>query len=240
MPAYFNDAQREATKTAGKIAGLNVLKILSEPVAAALAFGQSTIEDEENILVYDLGKNKHFYNSKIDFQLFIHFVFLFFSISGGGTFDTAIVTIDSMGMHDVRSTNGNTRLGGAKFNDALMRLCIKKAKIDLMLDKEQISAIRASCEEGKKILSSCDKAEILIGTESIEVTRKEFETLIAPYVEETAKCVKDALLDSDLQIEEIHKVLLVGGGTYTPIIRDKLESIFGKKVDTSINPMEAG
>ncbi|XP_031636874.1 heat shock 70 kDa protein-like [Contarinia nasturtii] len=216
VPAYFNDAKREATKSAGRIAGLNVLNVLSEPVAAALAFGRLIKGDEEqNVLVYDLG---------------------------GGTFDTAIVSITPFGMHHVRSTNGNTRLGGAKFVDVLMRLCIKKL-IEMIgkmtIGIEQMVIIRAACEEAKIKLSTDEETIITIGDQKIPIKRTEYEQLIEPMVEKTMQCVKNAVDDADMEVEDINHIVLVGGGTYTPLIRKQLRSFFNKEGNTKINPMEA-
>lgn len=146
-------------------------------------------------------------------------------------------------MYHVRSTNGNTRLGGAKFVDVLMRLCVEKFKEKFgqtAIDMEQMTSIRAACEEAKIKLSTDDEAIICICNETIPIKRTEYEQLIDPMVEKTMQCVKNAINDADLELQDIHHVALVGGGTYTPMIRDKLRSYFGKEVHTGVNPMEGG
>lgn len=145
-----------------------------------------------------------------------------------------------MGIYHVRSTNGNTRLGGAKFSEILMRLCIEKLKGTVAVNKEQMVMIRATREEGKKALSIEREVKISFGENDIKITREEYEQIIAPFVEKTMNCVKNALDESDLEADEIHKVALVGGGFFTPIIQQELELFFGKPVNTEINPMEAG
>lgn len=162
--------------------------------------------------------------------------------SGGGTFDAAIVSISSMGIYHVRSTSGNTRLGGAKFVNSLMRHGINKYKhmINKELDSEDIALLRVACENAKTQLSTDTEAKILIDEHSITIKRDEYEGIITPLVDKTMQCVTKALEDSDLEKEEIHKIVLVGGGTFTPLVRAKLESFFGKPVNTDINPMEAG
>lgn len=146
-------------------------------------------------------------------------------------------------MHHVRSTNGNTRLGGSKFVDVLMRLYIKKLKEmfgQTTIDIEQMISIRAACEEAKIKLSTDDEANICICDEAIPIKRTEYEQLIEPKVERTMQCVKNAIDDADLELQDIHHVALVGGSTYTPLIRQKLRSYFGKEAHTEVNPMEAG
>lgn len=238
VPAYFDDAQREATKVAGKIAGMNVLKILSEPVAAALAFGYSnSVEEDENILVYDLGKKKLIMKMK-----YVGDLSYFYLSLGGGTFDVAIVSISTTGMYHVRSTNGDTRLGASKFVGALMVKGLVKSMNtkEEMRDVEDMVHLRASCEQAKKHLSTDAEAKIEICGRSITFTRGEYDELIAPYIGRSMRCVENAIKDSELSKEEINKIVLVGGGTFTPLIRSTLESFFGKAVNTSINPMEAG
>lgn len=149
-----------------------------------------------------------------------------------------------MGIYHVRSTNGNTRLGGAKLVEILMRYCIEKLKENMQhtveFNKEEMVIVRAACEKCKKELSTNNEVNIFFGENVIKLTRHDYEQLITPFVEKTMECVKIALEESDLEIDEIHKIALVGGGSFTPLIRGKLESFFKKQVNTEINPMEAG
>lgn len=174
-----------------------------------------------------------------------------FSISDylrGGTCDVAIVSINSLGIYHVRSTNGNTRLGGAKLTDILMKFCLDKLKESVMpidMDMDSLSAmglsmLRNVCEEAKKELSKQNDAEITVFEEKISISRGEYERLITPFVDKTIQCVINALEDADLESTEISKVILVGGGSYTPLGRTSLESLFKKSVNTDVNPMEAG
>lgn len=241
VPAYFNDIQRESTKVAGTIAGLNVLKVISEPVAAALAFGSTNVSNKEkNILVYDLGNYTTFFFIPVHTQNIFFIIFIF---SGGGTFDIAVVSINELGCYHVRATNGHTRLGASKFDECLMKFCIQKLTdmmIDINFKKDELCFIRLRCEEAKKNLSKINQVEIVLGGRTITIDRDQYNQLIKGYVDSTMTCVANALDDADLEKHEIDEIILVGGGTYTPLIRSTLEDFFGKPVNTSVNPMEAG
>lgn len=157
-----------------------------------------------------------------------------------GTFDTAIVSINDMGMYHVRATNGNTR---TRFVDAMMEYCIDKLEdraIEVNFDARELSIIRVECEKAKNVLSEQDTAEIVIGTEKNSINVSKFNELIKPYIIQTIGCMEQALEDADIKKEKISKLILVGGGTYTPFVRRMLAQWFGKGVDTSVNPMHAG
>lgn len=247
VPAYFNDTQREATKLAGKMAGFNILKIISEPVAAALAFGFSTNE-QGDVLVYDLGKrilstlNISGHICKILLNLiFILSLSIRNHNSGGGTFDIAIVSINEVGMYHVRSTNGNTRLGGAKFVDRLLEFCFAKLNIEgSNLSSDELSVLRAECEKVKKQLSIQTETIIVVSEQEVKITRQEFDEMISPYIDQTIECVKNALQDAELEAKDISKIIMVGGATLTPLVRKRVETFFGKAVYTDLNPMDAG
>lgn len=209
VPAYFNDAQRQATRDAGKLAGLEVLRIINEPTAAALAYGSESNVSNETIAVYDLG---------------------------GGTFDVSILRL-SNGVYDVLSTNGETFLGG----DDLDNLIIEKWIADKNLDKEFIAkdkqlqqSLRLKAEEAKKILSTQDSFE----SGEFRLTRTEFELLIHPLISKTIVKTKSAIADADVDYEEIDKIILVGGSTRVPFIKQSLEKEFGRPIMDKLNPDE--
>ncbi|OHD13062.1 MAG: hypothetical protein A2086_04000 [Spirochaetes bacterium GWD1_27_9] len=223
VPAYFSDSQRQATIEAGKLAGLNVLRIINEPTAASLAYGLNTTNNH-NIVVYDLG---------------------------GGTFDVSVLEIEN-GVFEVKATKGNNKLGGMDFDNRLKDLIIKEfggdTGIDLSKDKLSIQKLTEEVEEAKKRLSSFEKVEINIpfisATEkgpvhlNFEVTRDMFEALIEDYIDETIQLTKDAILDAKIEIEAVDKIILVGGSTKIPLVRKKIEDCLGKKVFAGINPDE--
>ena len=209
VPAYFNDAQRQATRDAGKLAGLEVLRIINEPTAAALAYGSESNVSNETIAVYDLG---------------------------GGTFDVSILRL-SNGVYDVLSTNGETFLGG----DDLDNLIIEKWIADKNLDKEFIAkdkqlqqSLRLKAEEAKKILSTQDSFE----SGEFRLTRTEFELLIHPLISKTIVKTKSAIADADVDYEEIDKIILVGGSTRVPFIKQSLEKEFRRPIMDKLNPDE--
>ena len=209
VPAYFNDAQRQATRDAGKLAGLEVLRIINEPTAAALAYGSESNVSNETIAVYDLG---------------------------GGTFDVSILRL-SNGVYDVLSTNGETFLGG----DDLDNLIIEKWIADKNLDKEFIAkdkqlqqSLRLKAEEAKKILSTQDSFE----SGEFRLTRTEFELLIHPLISKTIVKTKSAIVDADVDYEEIDKIILVGGSTRVPFIKQSLEKEFRRPIMDKLNPDE--
>lgn len=146
-------------------------------------------------------------------------------------------------MYHVRSTNGNTRLGATKFVEELMNFCINKLTemgISTEFTREQYSQIRVLCEEAKKDLTKRNVVDICIGEEKIPVTIDEYNNMIEPYIKATMECVKMALKVADLDEDEINKVVLIGGGTFTPLVRTTLREFFGMEVNTEVNPMEAG
>lgn len=223
VPAYFNDAQRQATRDAGKIAGLEVKRIINEPTAAALAYGLDK-KGEQKIAVYDLG---------------------------GGTFDISILEIDA-GVVEVLSTNGDTHLGGDDFDNILIDYIVDQFKsesgIDVSKDSMVMQRLKEAAEKAKIELSSTQSTDINLpfltadatGPKHLNVTlsRSKFEQLIGDLVEQSLKPVKLALKDADLSTSEIDEVILVGGSTRTPLVRNKVEELFGKKCNSSVNPDE--
>ena len=208
VPAYFNDAQRQATKDAGKIAGLDVKRIINEPTAAALAYGLDN-EKEQKIMVYDLG---------------------------GGTFDVSIIEIGD-GVIEVLSTNGDTRLGGDDFDQRIIDWIIREFKaaegIDLSNDKMALQRMKEAAEKAKKELSSAITTNINLpfitataeGPKHFDknLTRAKFEELISDLVEKTAIPVQNAMRDAGLNNSDLGKVLLVGGSTRIPCVQDKVQ-----------------
>ena len=224
VPAYFNDSQRQATKDAGKIAGLDVLRIINEPTAAALAFGMDKEDQDQKIMVFDLG---------------------------GGTFDVSILDIGD-GVFEVLSTNGNTHLGGDDFDEKIIEYLVSEFKkdngIDLSTDKMAMQRLKEAAENAKIQLSQVTQAEInlpFITADSngpkhlnINLTRAKFEELIKDLVEATRIPVENALKDAKLSASDIHKVLLVGGSTRVPAVQAMVKEITGKEPDKGINPDE--
>ena len=223
VPAYFNDSQRQATKDAGKIAGLEVLRIINEPTAAALAYGMDK-EQDQKILIYDLG---------------------------GGTFDVSILDIGD-GVFEVLSTSGNTHLGGDDFDNAIIDYLVDEFKksngIDLKQDKMAMQRLKEAAEKAKIELSGVQQTQINLpfitadstGPKHLDVTltRAKFEELIHDLVEATAGPVNQALKDAGLTANDIHKVLLVGGSTRVPAVQEVVKRITGKEPDKGINPDE--
>ena len=223
VPAYFNDAQRQATKDAGKIAGLDVKRIINEPTAAALAYGLDN-EKEQKILVYDLG---------------------------GGTFDVSIIEIGD-GVIEVLATNGDTHLGGDDFDNKLIQWMIEEFKkqegIDLSGDKMAMQRLKEAAEKAKKELSSATTTNINLpfitataeGPKHFDMnlTRAKFDELTHDLVERTAIPVQNALKDAGLTASEIGQVLLVGGSTRIPAVQDKVRQLTGKEPSKSLNPDE--
>ena len=224
VPAYFNDSQRQATKDAGKIAGLEVLRIINEPTAAALAYGMDKESQDQKIMIYDLG---------------------------GGTFDVSILDIGD-GVFEVLSTNGNTHLGGDDFDEAIINYLVSEFKksngIDLSSDKMAMQRLKEAAEKAKIELSGVQQTQInlpFITADStgpkhldITLTRAKFEELIHDLVESTAGPVQNALKDAGLTVNDIHKVLLVGGSTRVPAVQELVKRLTGKEADKGINPDE--
>jgi molecular chaperone HscA len=215
VPAYFNDNQRQATRDAGKLAGLDVLRIVNEPTAAALAYGidRTTPPEGEIIAVYDLG---------------------------GGTFDISILKIQE-GIFEVISTNGDTHLGGDDLDQLIFRDFLFQIKTDektLEKEKELLQEIRLAAETAKKHLSSADQfATILLG-QTVQITRNQFEQLAQPLLEKTIQCCKQALKDAKMEPSSIDKVIMVGGSTRVPAVKHAVSAFFGKPVYDHLNPDE--
>ncbi|XP_067830024.1 heat shock 70 kDa protein-like [Heptranchias perlo] len=223
VPAYFNDSQRQATKDAGVIAGLNVLRVINEPTAAAIAYGlDKKGRGERNVLIFDLG---------------------------GGTFDVSILTIDD-GIFEVKSTAGDTHLGGEDFDNRLVNHFIeefkRKYKKDIRGNKRAVRRLRTACERAKRTLSSSTQASIEIDSlfEGVDfytsITRARFEELNSDLFRGTLEPVEKALRDAKLDKSQIHDVVLVGGSTRIPKIQKLLQDFFnGRELNRSINPDEA-
>lgn len=214
VPAYFNDAQRQATRDAGKLAGLDVLRIVNEPTAASLAYGIGLDRvHNSNIAVYDLG---------------------------GGTFDISILHLED-GIFDVLSTNGDTMLGGDDFDRAIIAHWMLQHQVtadNLLHDAELNQRIRIAAEEAKIKVSNGHTFSQLLLDFDLQLDNTTFELLIQPLVDKTIECCKQAIKDSGLTIEEIEKVILVGGSTRIPLISKRLEEVFGKVPDNSLHPDE--
>jgi len=214
VPAYFNDAQRQATRDAGKLAGLDVLRIVNEPTAASLAYGLGLQKDvETTIAVYDLG---------------------------GGTFDISILKITD-GVFDVLSTNGDTYLGGDDIDRAIIDYWLDQKSIDikvLQTNPNLLQTIRLSAEEAKKTLSSADQFETTIDGQVYQITKPVFESLIESIISKTIACCQNALTDAKLKASQIDSIVMVGGSTRIPAVKAAVASFFGKPVNDSINPDE--
>ena len=224
VPAYFNDSQRQATKDAGKIAGLDVLRIINEPTAAALAFGMDKEDQDQKIMVFDLG---------------------------GGTFDVSILDIGD-GVFEVLATNGNTHLGGDDFDQRIIDYLVSEFKksqgIDLSTDKMAMQRLKEAAEKAKIELSGMQQTQINLpfitadatGPKHLDVTltRAKFEELISDLVEATRVPVENALKDAGITADKLHKVLLVGGSTRVPCVQEMVKKITGKEPDKGINPDE--
>merc|ERR550525_1253901 len=222
VPAYFNDAQRQATKDAGLIAGLNVMRIINEPTAAAIAYGLDKKAKEKNILVYDLG---------------------------GGTFDVSVLTIDE-GVFEVLATDGDTHLGGSDFDQRIMTYFMgrikKKYKIDVSKNSRSKAKLRRECEKAKRALSSVHQTKVevealLDGEDFSEtLTRARFEELNNDLLKKTLKPVSQVLKDKGLKKSEIDEIVLVGGSTRIPKVQQLIKDFFnGKEPSRGINPDEA-
>jgi len=224
VPAYFNDSQRQATKNAGKIAGLEVERIINEPTAAALAYGLDKQDKTQTVLVYDLG---------------------------GGTFDVSILELGD-GVFEVKSTSGNNKLGGDDFDERIMDWMVKEFKkesgIDLSNDKMAMQRVKDAAEKAKKDLSGMSSTEISLpfitqGEEgpihlNMTLTKAKFEDLISDLVESTLEPVRKAMKDAKLSASDIDKVLLVGGSTRIPCVQELVKKELGKEPSKEVNPDE--
>ena len=222
VPAYFNDAQRQATKDAGAIAGLEILRIINEPTAAAIAYGLEKSSGERNVLIFDLG---------------------------GGTFDVSLLTLDD-GIFEVKATAGDTHLGGEDFDTRLVNHCLddikRRLKKDIKDNKRAMRRLRTSCERAKRTLSSSSTAQIEIdslvdGVDfNISITRAKFEALCSDLFRKTMEPVEKVIRDSKISKSAIHEVVLVGGSTRVPKVQELLSEYFnGKEPCKNINPDEA-
>ena len=224
VPAYFNDSQRQATKNAGKIAGLDVERIINEPTAAALAYGLDKQDKAQTVLVYDLG---------------------------GGTFDVSILELGD-GVFEVKSTAGNNKLGGDDFDERIMNYLVETFKkengIDLSKDKMAMQRLKDASEKAKKDLSGVTTTQISLpfisqGTEGplhleVTLTRAKFEDLISDLVDETLEPVRKALKDAKLTKKDIDKVILVGGSTRIPMVQELIKNELGQEPHKGVNPDE--
>ncbi|HUO56648.1 MAG TPA: molecular chaperone DnaK, partial [bacterium] len=224
VPAYFNDAQRQATKDAGKIAGLEVLRIINEPTAAALAYGLDKDKKNEKIAVYDLG---------------------------GGTFDISILELGD-GVFEVKSTNGDTHLGGDDFDQKIIQWLVEEFKketgVDLKNDRMALQRLKEAAEKAKIDLSTTNETDINLpfitadasGPKhmNVKLFRSKLEQLVGDYVEKTLEPCRKALKDAGLTVEEIHEVVLVGGMTRMPLVVKTVKDFFKKEPHKGVNPDE--
>nr|WDK97434.1 heat shock protein 70 D [Halisarca dujardinii] len=223
VPAYFNDSQRQATKDAGTISGLDVLRIINEPTAAAIAYGlDKKVSVERNVLIFDLG---------------------------GGTFDVSILAIED-GIFEVKSTSGDTHLGGEDFDNLMVNFFLRefkrKNKKDMSKNARSVRRLRTACERAKRTLSASAQASIEIDSLFdgidfyVNVTRARFDELCGDLFRSTLEPVKKCLRDANFKKEDIHEIVLVGGSTRIPRIQKQLQDFFnGKELNKSINPDEA-
>ena len=224
VPAYFNDSQRQATKDAGTISGLNVLRIINEPTAAAIAYGldKQANKKEENVLIFDLG---------------------------GGTFDVSLLSLEE-GLFEVKATNGNTHLGGEDFDNRLVEYCAgefrRKTSIDIKNNAKALRRVRASCEKAKRALSAATQATVdidaLMDGEDLNVviTRSKFEDLCMDLFKKCMPPLENVLKDAKMSKSQIDEVVLVGGSTRIPKIQSMVQEFFnGKEPNKGINPDEA-
>jgi len=223
VPAYFNDSQRQATKDAGKIAGLDVLRIINEPTAAALAYGLDRA-DGKTIVVFDLG---------------------------GGTFDVSILEI-SGGVFEVKATNGDTMLGGEDFDEALLKYLVaefrKDTGLDVSKDKLAMQRLREAAEKAKRELDGLNQTDVSLpfitadqtGPKhlNIKITKAKFESLVETFIKRTVTPCKNCIKDADISKSDIHEVILVGGMTRMPKVQETVEEFFNKKPSRNVNPDE--
>ena len=214
VPAYFNDAQRQATRDAGKLAGLDVLRIINEPTAASLAYGLGLKKEEsKTVAIYDLG---------------------------GGTFDISILRINE-GVFEVLSTNGNTFLGGDDFDQAIVNYWTEQLNIgadDLEKNKEQRQLLRLAAEEAKKVLSFQDEFTGTVNKSVVRISKAVFEARIKSLVDKTIDCCSNALRDAGLTANDIEEIVMVGGSTRVPLVKKSVAAFFGKEVHDKVNPDE--
>ena len=225
VPAYFNDSQRQATKDAGTIAGLDVLRIINEPTAASLAYGMDKTADGKTIVVFDLG---------------------------GGTFDVSVLEIQG-GVFEVKATNGDTMLGGEDFDEVLLEHLLKEFKkesggIDLSNDKLAMQRLREAAEKAKRELDGLAQTDVSLpfltadasGPKHMntKVTRAQFENMVSSLIERTIDPCKNCIKDADISKKDVHEIILVGGMTRMPKVQQTVEEFFGKKPSRGVNPDE--
>jgi molecular chaperone HscA len=212
VPAYFNDTQRQATRDAGKLAGLDVLRIINEPTAASLAYGLGMDpKEEKTIAVYDLG---------------------------GGTFDISILRIAN-GVFEVLSTNGDTYLGGDDLDRAIIEYWMKEMGVAHLEDHKNLKQqLRLAAEKAKIVLSNAEIFETEFAGEKISITKQVFENLITPIINKTIDCCKLAMADAAIDITSINTVLMVGGSTRVPLVKERVATFFNQAVNDSVNPDE--
>jgi len=224
VPAYFGDAERTATIEAGKIAGLEVLRIINEPTAAALAYGMDKKSDDQKIIVYDLG---------------------------GGTFDISVLEIGD-GVFEVKSTDGDTHLGGDDFDNAIIDWMVDEFRsehsLDLSKDPMSLQRLKETAEKAKIELSATTQAEInlpyITAKDGVplhfvrNLSRAKFEQMISKHIDKTIECCKSALKNAGAKVSDINDVILVGGSTRVPAVQEAVEKFFGKKPNKSVNPDE--
>ncbi len=211
VPAYFNDSQRQATRDAGKLAGLDVLRIVNEPTAASLAYGIGTSREQaETIAVYDLG---------------------------GGTFDISILEIQD-GIFEVLATNGDTFLGGDDFDRAIIDYWMETYSIpaQLLEDKAFGQMIRLQAEEAKKTLSSSSEYSFSFENQEFSITKETFESIISPLVDKTLEICRRCIEDADIELSSIDQVVMVGGSTRVPLVKEVVAKLFKKEVNDTIDP----
>lgn len=221
IPAYYDEKRRRATEQAGEIAGFKVLKLVNEPTAAAIAFGFQKSKINETVLVYDLG---------------------------GGTFDVTLMRVEEQGENiRILSSEGEHRLGGKDFDDAIIMHCVEAFKIqhgfDPSEDASESQQLRTDAEKAKRELSARSKTRILVRSKGLRteltLTREEFDQMIKPKVDTTLALIRTTLKSAQVQIQEVDRILLIGGSTRIPAVREAVERMFGKAPDVSINPDEA-
>ncbi len=214
VPAYFNDSQRQATRDAGKLAGLDVLRIVNEPTAASLAYGLGLNKNElRTVAVYDLG---------------------------GGTFDISILRITG-GIFEVLATNGDTYLGGDDFDREIVKHWVNEWGItndELAVNKNLVQELRLVAEEAKKRLSKDESFNGVIAEAEVLLTKEKFETLIRPLVDKTLDCCSNAMADAGLRINDIDEIIMVGGSTRVPLVKESVSRYFKKLVNDTLNPDE--
>ncbi len=217
VPAYFNDAQRQATRDAGKLAGLDVLRIINEPTAASLAYGVGLERDNDSqekiIAVYDLG---------------------------GGTFDISILRIAD-GIFEVLSTNGDTHLGGDDFDQAIIEYWLMNNGIErdeIVKDNSLMQTLRLKAEQAKKTMSNSAQFDENINQLSLLITTEKFESIIAPYINKTIECCKNVMKDAGLSQSQIDTVVMVGGSTRVPLVKKCVSAYFQSEINDSVNPDE--